>query len=171
MFLNLASIFESARKHPGKLQALYYNMPSTLSEVRSLSQSSISQNEQSSHYEYNEDPVEKLLLDEAEQLYNKIVEAYANKCINEITNDTESSSQTSQILQVPDVQHGLSTDEGYHTSANASLGEISINSVLNDFALQICHSLNITNERNSGTAVRLREDESDTCNFLQDQQE
>jgi hypothetical protein len=61
--LSLASLFESSRKHPGKFQALYYNMPSHLSVEQILSQSSISQN--ASQYEYNEN--EKLLLDEAEQ--------------------------------------------------------------------------------------------------------
>lgn len=61
--LALASLFESSRKHPGKFQALYYNMPSHLSVEQILSQSSISQN--ASQYEYNEN--EKLLLDEAEQ--------------------------------------------------------------------------------------------------------
>jgi hypothetical protein len=114
----LASIFESARKHPGTLQMVYYNMPSTISVIRSLTQPSINQNEQNlSQYGYNDDPNETLLLDEAEHLYNKIVEAFANKCINDVTNDTESSSQ---ILQVPDTQLSLSTDEGCHTSLDAS---------------------------------------------------
>ena len=39
----LASLFESSRKHPGKFQALYYNMPSHLSVEQILAQSSISQ--------------------------------------------------------------------------------------------------------------------------------
>ena len=41
--LALASLFESSRKHPGKFQALYYNMPSHLSVEQILAQSSISQ--------------------------------------------------------------------------------------------------------------------------------
>ena len=41
----LASLFESSRKHPGKFQALYYNMPSHLSLEQILSQSSISQSQ------------------------------------------------------------------------------------------------------------------------------
>ena len=42
--LALASLFESSRKHPGKLQALYYNMsfPSSVEQI--LSQSHVSQN-------------------------------------------------------------------------------------------------------------------------------
>ena len=39
-----AALFESSRKHPGKLQALYYNMSSHFSVEQILSQSSISQN-------------------------------------------------------------------------------------------------------------------------------
>ena len=41
--LVLASLFESSRKHPGKFQTLYYNMPSYLSVEQILAQSSISQ--------------------------------------------------------------------------------------------------------------------------------
>ena len=39
----LASLFESSRKHPGKLQAVYYNIPSHLSVEQILSDSSRSQ--------------------------------------------------------------------------------------------------------------------------------
>ncbi|MGH9982725.1 MAG: hypothetical protein ACRD8W_02065 [Nitrososphaeraceae archaeon] len=42
--LALASLFESSRKHRGKFQALYYNMPSHLSVEQTLSQSHVSQN-------------------------------------------------------------------------------------------------------------------------------
>ena len=60
--LALASLFESSRKHPGRLQALYYNTSSPLSVEQILSESSIGQN--ADPYRYNEN--EKLLLDEAE---------------------------------------------------------------------------------------------------------
>jgi len=40
----LATLFESSRKHPGKFQTLYYNMPSHLSVEQILSQSSVGQN-------------------------------------------------------------------------------------------------------------------------------
>lgn len=87
--LALASIFESSRKHPGKLQTMYYNMPSALSAEQILSQLSINQNEQHpNQFGYGE--YEKLLLDEAEQFYNRIVDAFASKCFNELPNDTES---------------------------------------------------------------------------------
>lgn len=94
--LALASLFETSRKHPGKFQALYYNMPSHLSVEQILS---ISQN--ASMYEYNENEGEKWLLDEAEQSYNRIVDAITNHCIDGMPNDVESPSQ---ISQVPDMQ-------------------------------------------------------------------
>ena len=50
--LSLASLFESSRKHRGKFQALYYNMPSHLSVEQTLSQSHVSQN--LSRYGYSE---------------------------------------------------------------------------------------------------------------------
>ena len=71
--LALAALFESSRKHPGKLQALYYNMPSHLSVEQILSEPSISQNASPYRYSVNEDG--KLLLDEAEQSYNRIIDA------------------------------------------------------------------------------------------------
>jgi len=59
-------------------------MPSYLSVEQILLQSSINQN--TSQYRYSEN--EKLLLDEAEQVYNKIVDAITNSCINKMPNDT-----------------------------------------------------------------------------------
>ena len=59
--LALAALFESSRKHPGKLQALYYNMPSHLSVEQILSKSSISRN--ASSYGYSENEYEKLGVD------------------------------------------------------------------------------------------------------------
>jgi hypothetical protein len=41
----IASIFESERKNPGKLRALYYNTSPTLSVEQIISYSSINQNE------------------------------------------------------------------------------------------------------------------------------
>jgi hypothetical protein len=89
----LASLFESSRKHPGKLQALYYNMSSPLSVEQLLLQPSYNSQSLSPHG-YNE--TEKLLLDEAEQIYNNIVNAISNRCIDETTkmpNDTELSHE------------------------------------------------------------------------------
>jgi hypothetical protein len=62
--LSLASLFESSRKHPGKFQALYYNLSSHLSVEQILSQSFISENED-----------EKFLLDEGERSYSRLVDA------------------------------------------------------------------------------------------------
>jgi uncharacterized FlaG/YvyC family protein len=61
-------------------------MPSYLSVEQILLQSSI--NQITSQYRYSENENEKLLLDEAEQVYNKIVDAITNSCINEMPNDT-----------------------------------------------------------------------------------
>ena len=65
----LASLFESSRKHPGKFQALYYNMSTHLSVEQILLQSFNNQNINQSRYSEGED--EKLLLDEAERCYNR----------------------------------------------------------------------------------------------------
>src|ERR671918_1121504 len=100
--LALASLFESSRKYPGKLQALYYNMSTQLSVEQILSQSSFSQNP--SRYSIGENEDEKLLLDEAEQAYNSMIDAIANRCINELPNDTEALSP---VLPLPIIQ-----DEG-----------------------------------------------------------
>jgi hypothetical protein len=64
---------QSSRKHPGKFRGLYYNMPSPLSVEHILSQSSISQN--TSRYRYSEDEDKRLIIDEAEQSYNRIIDA------------------------------------------------------------------------------------------------
>jgi hypothetical protein len=107
---------------------------------------SIGQNEQDvSECGYNEDALEKILLDEAEQIYSKLIDNIAGKCINEIPNDTKLSSQ---IFSVPDICDGLSSDEVCHSNLNTPGGKISISAVMNNFALEICrHSVNITNER------------------------
>lgn len=107
--LALASLFESERKQPGKLMALYYNNPPKLSVERLLSISQIEQ------YRFNEDSLEKQILDGAEQALNRIEESLANRCINEITNDT------SEMLPVPNMLPGLSVNEGGSTATNIFL--------------------------------------------------
>jgi hypothetical protein len=71
----LASLFESERKNPGKLRALYYNTPSPSlsSEQVLLSEaiSSISPRELYGYDDEEEDAIAKLLLDEAERLFNR----------------------------------------------------------------------------------------------------
>ena len=89
----IASIFESQRKNPEKLLALYYNTSPTLSVEQLLSQSSISENQSDpTQFAHNNDSLENLILYEAEQCYNRIVEAYVDKCTNDIPYDAESSS-------------------------------------------------------------------------------
>jgi hypothetical protein len=75
-----------------------------------MSHSSISQNEQhTNQFGYNDNSLEKLVLDEAEQSYNRIVEALTNNCVEEMPDDTKSSDE---IFQVPDMQHEASHEEG-----------------------------------------------------------
>jgi hypothetical protein len=96
-----ASLFESERKNRGKLRALYYNTFPTLSVEILLSQPSFGLNKQNQNQSVcNGDSLEALLLDEAEQLYIRIVEALMSKCMNEITNDTGS---VTPLLRLPDI--------------------------------------------------------------------
>lgn len=92
----LASIFESSRRHPGKLQSLYYNM--STAEIQSLLRISIGQNDYNPGQDgNNEDTPGKILLDEAEQVFSKLIDGITGKCIDEITTDTKSISQTEQV--------------------------------------------------------------------------
>jgi hypothetical protein len=166
--LTLASLFESSRKHPGKFQTLYYNMPSHLSVEQILSKSTDSQD--ASLYGFGDDENEKLLLDEAEQSYNRIVDAITNNSIYQIPNDAVSSSQ---IPQVPDLPAGLSSVGGVDNRKILDSGDLSqVNLVYNNFTFQLYPSSKITNERSNETdAAGSREVESDTYNFSQEQQE
>ncbi len=67
-------------------------------EIRSLLRTSVSQNEHNpSRDGNNEDTPEKILLDEAEQVFSKLIDNITGKCVNEISNDTKSISQTEQV--------------------------------------------------------------------------
>ncbi|MGH9978777.1 MAG: hypothetical protein ACRD8Z_23530, partial [Nitrososphaeraceae archaeon] len=135
--LALASLFESSRKHRGKFQALYYNMPSHLSVEQTLSQSHVSQN--LSRYGYSENEDEKLLLDDAEQAYNSMIDSIANRCINEMPNDTESLSP---VLPLPIIQDDLSSVAGNDVILDT--GELShVNFVYNDITFQVYPNLKI----------------------------
>jgi hypothetical protein len=140
---------------------LYYNMSSSLSVEQILSRTSISQNV--NQYRYNEHEDEKLLLDEAEQLYNRIVDAITNHCIDGMPNDAESPSQ---ISQVPDVQ-GIGGSSKIFDTRDLS----QVNFVYNNITFQVHPGPKISNESYSGTDVMPGEDESDTYNFSQVQQE
>ena len=154
----LASLFESSRKHSGKLQAVYYNIPSHLSVEQILSDSSRSQ--EPSLYGFSENEIEKVLLDEAEQSYNRFVNAVTNNCINKMPSDTKSSSQ---VLPLPIIQDGRSNHEILDTG---NLSEV--NFVYNDITFQIYPDSELTNERNSETSPRSRENGLDPYNFSQD---
>jgi hypothetical protein len=103
--LALASLFESERKNPGKLRALYYNSFPTSAVEQFFLQSSMT-----NPSVYNEDSLEKIILDEAEQLYNKYVNVFTDRCIYEILNETGSGSK---ILEVPCIELETSGDRGY----------------------------------------------------------
>jgi hypothetical protein len=159
----LASLFESERKNPGKLRALYYNTPSSslpVEQILILSEaisSSISPRELYG-YTDEEDAIVKLLLDEAEQLFNRFVDAITKRCINWIPKDKESSSQ---ILPLPIIQDGRSNHEVLDTK---NLSEL--NFVYNDITLQVFPTLKISNDRSSRTDILPREDELDNTSFL-----
>ena len=141
--LALASLFESSRKHPGKFQTLYYNMPSHLSVEQILSESSINQNASPYRYSVNKD--EKILLDEAEQSYNRIIDAITNNCINGMQNETEPLYHSPQVLEVND---GLSSVAGNHKIFDTrSLSQI--NFVYNNVTFQVCSNSKTTDEKNT----------------------
>src|SRR5919106_1017007 len=154
----LASLFESSRKHPGKFQTVYYNMHSHLSVEQILSDSSRSQ--EPSLYGFSENEIEKVLLDEAKESYNRFVNAVTNNCINKMPSDTKSSSQ---VLPLPIIQDGRGNHEILDTG---NLSEV--NFVYNDITFQIYPDSVLTNERNSETTPRSRENGLDPYNFSQD---
>ena len=159
--LALVSLFESSRKHPGKFQALYYNMPSHLS-VEQILQPSISQ--RTSQYEDSDD--EKFLLHEAEQSYNRIIDAITTNCINGIQIETE---PLYHLSQVPGVKDGPSSVAGNHKIFDTkSLSQV--NFVYNNVTFQVCSNSKITKEKSTYNEMddRLREKESEQRNF-QDQ--
>ena len=136
--LALAALFESSRKHPGKFQALYYNMPPHLSVEQILAQSSISQS--GKPYEDSED--EKFLLHEAEQSYNRIIDAITSNCINGMPNNAESSSQ---ILRASHEQDIGSNREIFDT---VDLSGVDL--AYNNIEFNVYPAFKITNEKSSG---------------------
>src|SRR5919106_3812735 len=152
----LASLFESSRKHPGKFQTVYYNMHSHLSVEQILSDSSRSQD--ANLYGFGENEIEKVLLDEAEQSYNRFVNVVTNNCINKMPSDTKSSSQ---VLPLPVIQDGRGNHEILDTG---NLSEL--NFVYNDITLQVFPTLKISNDHSIRTDTLPREDELDNTSFL-----
>ena len=136
----LASLFESSRKHPGKLQSLYYNMSTT--DIHSLLRTSIVQNEHNpNQHGQDEAAPEKILLDEAEQVFSKLIDDVTGKYIDEITAGTKSIFQTEQVSGL---QYDMSQKEDHHTGSNVCEVEIPASEVLSSFATRICESLKIT---------------------------
>ena len=125
-----------------------------------LLESSFSQNP--SRYSIGENEDEKSLLDEAEQSYNRMVDAITSNCINGMPNDTESPSQILSDIQDNKLLVGHSR-EIFDTK---DLSEL--NFVYNDITLQVFPTLKIPNDRSNRTDTLLREDELDISGFLQD---
>ena len=157
----LASLFESERKNPGKLRALYYNKPSlSLSAEQMLLSEAISSSINPHElFGYDEeDAISKLLLDEAEQLFNRFADATTKRCINWIPNDKESSSQ---ILPLPIIQDGRSNHEVLDTRDFSEL-----NFVYNDITIQVFPTLKISNDQSNKTDTLPGEDGLDNTSFL-----
>ena len=92
-----------------------------------------------------------MLLDEAEQLYNRIMNAITNICINKMPSDTKSPSQ------IPDIQDGLSlVRDSRKIFDTRELSQISLG--YNNITFQVYPGPKITN-------VMSGEDESDTYSF------
>jgi hypothetical protein len=102
--LAVLSIVGSLRKDSLKFYALYYNMSSSSAKSSSLPKTTSDVSQQ--HYNYipfmneqnlpiidysNEEICEKILLDESEELYDKIVEDLTNKTISDVASDSKSS--------------------------------------------------------------------------------
>ncbi|MPZ06789.1 MAG: hypothetical protein GEU26_10330 [Nitrososphaeraceae archaeon] len=137
-------------------------MSSPLLVEQILSLSSTSQN--ANWYRYSKDEDETLLLDEAEQAYNRIVNAITNDFINGMPTDIESAYH---IPQVPNVNDDLSTAGGGANHEIFDTRDLSqVNFLYNDITFQVYPGLKITNERISKTNNRLREDESESCDLL-----
>jgi hypothetical protein len=65
--------------------------------------------------------LENLILDEAEQCYNRLVEAHAAKCINDLSKDIVSSSS---IDGVQYIQGKLFTDNKYRCQGRLNIEKI-----------------------------------------------
>ncbi|MGC1134810.1 MAG: helix-turn-helix domain-containing protein [Nitrososphaeraceae archaeon] len=123
----IASIFESSRKHPGRLQAMYYNMPTIRTTGRSSATNAIGDSpcqdnqyeEYLSEYAREYDAWENMLLNEAELLYNRMVGESMNMCSNEMTSNTKSSLHQSlqPLAELPEVQHGQATEGDYYSNS------------------------------------------------------
>ena len=103
-----------------------------------LSESSFSQNP--SRYSIGENEDEKLLLDNAEQSYNRMVDAITSNCINGMPNDIGSPSQILSDIQ----DSKLSVGHSREIFDTKDLSEL--NFVYNDITLQVFPTLKIPND-------------------------
>jgi hypothetical protein len=128
----LVSIFESSRKHPGRLHAMYYNMPTIRTTKRPSSKIPIGDcqyyQQEQYLYHYTSDYVvsEKLLLDEAEQLYNRLIgesmSAYAINGMTETTDKTQLSTHSLQPTEL-DLRNDHIWEED-HTNSDANENDL-----------------------------------------------
>jgi len=90
-------------------------------DIQSLLRTSIVQNEHDPNQNgQNKDDPWKMLLEEAEQVFSKLIDDITGKCVNEISNDAKSISQTKQVSGL---QYNMS-------SPNACKVEIPVSEVL-----------------------------------------
>ena len=112
------SIFESLLKDPRKFYALYHNMSSSSSD-KSPSSSFSSKTTGIQQYDYvpfmneqnspiidysNEEICEKILLDQSEEIYDKMVQDLTNKTVTDVESDMDSSLSSSPRTGLSDVQ-------------------------------------------------------------------
>lgn len=117
--LTLTSLIESLRKDPTKFHALYYNMSSSSAKSPSSSSSPPTTTSDGNHQQYdyvpfmneqdlsidysNEEICMKMLLDESEGIYDKMVEDLTNKTISDLTCDSELLSSLAR-KELSDIQ-------------------------------------------------------------------
>jgi hypothetical protein len=136
--LAIMSMIESSRKNPSMFQALRYNMPSTRAVIvqQSFLQSGDAREEQHSNQYVNNDGdvCEKLLLDQAQLIYNQMLEDMANTYINKIVNDTESlrPSSIQPLKERSDLQYDQSDEEDKPIRHNTLENDLIITNVLCD---------------------------------------
>lgn len=87
-------------------------------------------------YRYSENEDEKLLLEEADLCYHRMIDAITSNCINEMPNETEPPSQ---ILQVPNIQND---QRNIFDTRNLS----EINLVYNNVTFQVSPKSDFINE-------------------------
>jgi hypothetical protein len=83
--------------------------------------------------QYNGSEDEKLLLDEAEQSYNRMIDAITNNCINGMQNETGPIYNSPQILDVNDGLSSVADNHKIFDTRNMS----QVNFVYNNVTFQV----------------------------------